>query len=783
MEILEGLNPAQAQAVQAVDGAVLVLAGPGSGKTRVLTHRIAYLIRARGIGPYHILALTFTNKAAREMVSRLRQLIGGDTTRLTIGTFHATCARILRREGHHVGVSSNFVIYDQDDQRRLIASILKDLELDTAMYRPASVLNAISRAKNDLITAQIYRPPTYWHEAVARVFERYEKEKAKNNALDFDDLLLKAEELFRVCEEARDRYRNRYWYILVDEFQDTNKAQYELILRLASDQGNLFVVGDEDQSIYSWRGADFRNVLRFREDFPQARVFLLEQNYRSTGTILEAAQAIISHNSQRVDKTLWTNNEDGRPISLIEAYDQREEAQFVVGEIQRLVSEGICRLGDCAVMYRTNAQSRVLEDACMRHGIPYTLVGATRFYQRREIKDVVSYLRVIHNPRDEVSLLRIINVPARGIGSKTVEQLRSWAGSMGLSMGSALQRMVELSREEGAASKMPFSPRARSVLLAFAQMLAQLVEARAQETLSDLLDAVLEGTGYLSFLRDGTEEGKDRANNVRELFSVTEVHDHLPPELALPTFLEETALVSDTDNLKDEADTATLLTLHMAKGLEYDTVFIVGMEEGICPHSRSMDQPNDMEEERRLCYVGITRAERRLYLLRTFRRTIYGDSSVREPSRFLRDLPAHLTEGNAVPQRLTARVATTARAATTARNATHRDEVRELVSRRRAAVQRALARRRPLNSVENVASAAVGDKGPQRAAAPFASADPGQPAARPSFRPGQRVKHPHFGPGMVVASKVVGDDEEVTVAFEGQGVKRLMASYAKMTKG
>ncbi|HUV93603.1 MAG TPA: UvrD-helicase domain-containing protein [Anaerolineae bacterium] len=770
MDIVEGLNPAQAQAVQAVDGPVLVLAGPGSGKTRVLTHRIAYLIRARGVRPYHILAVTFTNKAAREMVSRLTQLIGSDVSRLTIGTFHATCARILRREARHVGLDSSFVIYDQDDQRRLVASILKDLELDTAMYRPASVLNAISRAKNDLITAQTYSPPTYWHEAVARVFEQYEKEKAKNNALDFDDLLLKAEELFRVCEEVRDRYRNRYSYMLVDEFQDTNKAQYELILRLASQRRNIFVVGDEDQSIYSWRGADFRNVLRFREDFPQARVFLLEQNYRSTRTILEAAQAIISHNSQREDKKLWTENEDGCAISLIEAYDQREEAQFVVGEMEHLVSQRLCRYGDCAVMYRTNAQSRVLEDACVRHGIPYTLIGATRFYLRREIKDVLSYLRVIYNPHDEVSLLRIINVPARGIGGKTIEQLRSWAGSMGLSMGSALQRMVELSREKGAESEMPFSPRSRSVLLAFAQRLAHLVEARAQLTLSGLLDAVLERTGYLSFLRDGTEEGEERANNVRELFSVTEVLDHLPPELALPTFLEETALVSDTDNLKDEADTATLLTLHMAKGLEYDTVFIVGMEEGICPHSRSMDQPDEMEEERRLCYVGVTRAERRLYLLRTFRRTIYGDSDVREPSRFLGDIPTHLTEGNAVPQRLPARAATTA-------GNTVRREVRELMSGRRAVVQRARARRRLL---ENAASATIEAEGPQRAAVPFAPADPGQPAARPSFHPGQSVRHPVFGPGMVVASKVVGDDEEVTVAFEGQGVKRLMASYAKM---
>ncbi len=765
MDILEGLNPAQADAVQCIEGPVLVVAGPGSGKTRVLTHRIAYLVRVCDVRPYRILAVTFTNKAAREMISRLRNLIGEATSQLTVGTFHATCVRILRREADYLEIDRNFVIYDADDQQRLVRRILKDLDLDTKIYGPSSVQGAISRAKNDLITPETYRPPTYWHEAVARVFERYEERKGENNALDFDDLLQKAEELFSKHEEVRRRYQERYLYILVDEFQDTNKAQYQLVHHLAGERENVFVVGDEDQSIYSWRGADYRNVLRFRSDFDDTKICMLEQNYRSTQTILDAAQAVIDHNAQRIQKNLWTDNEEGEPLQIFEAYDEREEAEYVVNAIQKLVSRGRCSFGDCAVMYRTNAQSRALEDAFVRHSVPYKLVGSVRYYQRREIKDVLAYLRLIHNPEDDMSLRRIINVPKRGIGPKTQQQLGAWAARQGLSMGEALQRLVEISQREGGIDSTPFSTRAGNVLLPFGEMLCELIEASGDRTLSELVHMILEKTGYLTALRDGTEEGHERAENILELFSVTERYDDLAPESALPAFLEEVTLSTDVDQLDWEADAVTLLTLHAAKGLEFDAVFMVGLEEGICPHSRSMDDPGEMEEERRLCYVGITRARKYLHLVRTFRRTLYGRSEVREASRFLGDIPSHLVAGNG---------ASRVEKKGTEEPMADRRRRRELLSQRRSKVDRFREKRESKTSDQGKK-----ERKPRRQEKPQASPEP----AEPRFQPGEAVVHPIFGPGTVVSSKSVGDDEEVTVAFEDKGVKRLMASYAKLERG
>jgi DNA helicase-2/ATP-dependent DNA helicase PcrA len=762
-----------------------VLAGPGSGKTRVLTHRIAYLISECGVPPYRVLAVTFTNKAAQEMISRLHSLIGESAKRLTMGTFHAACVRILRREARHLGIRANFVIYDADDQRRLVARILSDLGLDDKAYRPAPVHSVISRAKNDLITAETYRPPTYWHEAVARVFPRYEALKAESNALDFDDLLVRTEELFREHDDVRRQYQERYMHILVDEFQDTNKAQYELVRHLAGDRRNVFVVGDEDQSIYSWRGADFRNVKRFRSDYPDAKVFLLEQNYRSTQTILDAAQAIISRNSERTAKELWTDNGEGPLIRAFEAYSEREEAEYVVGEIQRLVSGGICKFGDCAVMFRTNAQSRAIEDAFVRHALPYKLVGALRFYRRREIKDVLSYLRVIHNPDDELSLARIINVPRRGIGAKTMAELAAWAAQLGLSTGGALQHLVHLADQDQGMESVPLPTRARRLLLDFGEMLAEFTRARTERSLSGLLEFVLERTDYLTLLRDGTEEGEERASNVRELFSAVGRHDAVSPEVALPAFLEEVSLVSDVDELNWESDAATLLTLHSAKGLEFDTVFIVGMEEGICPHSRSMDSPTDMEEERRLCYVGITRAKRNVCLVHSFRRTLFGKSDTREPSRFLTDIPPRLIEGNIVRRSVSVESSRVVPMT--------RDQRRTLISHRRASVQRAMelhrgARasveaRRPGRSTRKPlrASNLDGETEGDTQSETQGEIEPRRPLkAAASFLPGQSVTHPIFGVGTVIASKVVGDDEEVSVAFEGRGIKRLMASYAKL---
>ncbi len=644
-DLFEGLNADQVRAVQGGDGPVLVLAGPGSGKTRVLTHRIAYLLRERGVRPYNVLAVTFTNKAAREMKGRLLRLCGDAADQLTMGTFHAVCVRILRREAAHLGLGANFVILDADDQRRLIGQVLKELNVDSKQYQPSAVHGVISRAKNDLINAEDYRPPTYWHEAVARAFVMYDQRKAESNALDFDDLLLKTAELFRDHDEVRAAYQRRYSHILVDEFQDTNKAQYELVGSLAQAHKNLYVVGDEDQSIYSWRGADFRNVLRFKQDYPEARVYLLQQNYRSSKTILDAAQAVISHNRQRYDKKLWTENEVGVPVHLFEGYEEREEAAFVVGEIQRLRAEGRSDYGDCAVMFRTNAQSRALEEAFMRQGVPYTVIGAIRFYERKEIKDVLSYLRLIYNPADTLSLMRVFNAPPRGIGPKTVSALGEWAAGLGLSMGQALLHLATLQREQGDLTNTPFSARAGRLLAEFGQLLTDLTTLSHQTTLSELLLAVVNQSGYLASLQDHTDEGEDRVNNVHELLSVTGEYNDVAPETALAAFLESVALVSDVDEVGRVAEAVTLQTLHTAKGLEFETVFMVGMEEGLCPHSRSMDDPDAMEEERRLCYVGMTRAKRNLYLLRTFRRTLYGNSETREPSRFLKDIPPQLCDG------------------------------------------------------------------------------------------------------------------------------------------
>lgn len=729
VDLLSELNPAQREAVEALDGPMLILAGPGSGKTRVLTYRIAYLVKQCGIDPYNLMAVTFTNKAAKEMRSRLDRLIGQQQLeRLTIGTFHAICARILRREAQAIDLPSNFIIYDQDDQLGLIRQALRELNLDDKLYRPAAIQAAISRAKRSMLTPEEYHPLTYWHEVARRVYSRYQQLLRANNALDFDDLLMFAVHLFTKHPPILEKYHRRYAYVLVDEFQDTDSAQYELLRLLTASRKNLFVVGDEDQSIYGWRGADFRNILRFRKDYPEARVVLLEQNYRSTKNILEAARHVIALNTQRTDKRLWTSNEAGLPITVHEAYDEQEEAEFTVNEIENLVAKRVLRLRDCAVMYRTNAQSRVLEEAFLRHGIPYKLVGATRFYERREIKDVLAYLRLIHNPYDDVSLKRILNVPPRGIGDKTRELLEKWAEAHHVPLYTALQLLKEestTSSEAVATGEPPsasigslFDSRSSKSLLSLLTLLDKLIAAREESSVLQLLDKLLADSGYAQYIRDGTEEGEERWENIQELRSVAQEYAHLPPDTALTTFLEDVALVSDVDNLREEVDAVTLLTLHMAKGLEFDTVFIVGFEEGILPHSRSLEEPEEMEEERRLCYVGMTRAKRRLYLTYTFRRTRFGNQARSSPSRFLRDIPSRLIQGT-----------TTVSAP--------------------APLQAEAGQTRSSRSLSG------------------------------SFRPGDRVKHPQFGEGIVVNSQMRGGDEEVLVAFAGKaGIKRLLTSLA-----
>lgn len=762
MDILSSLNPAQQQAVKIVHGPVLVLAGPGSGKTRVLTHRVAYLIGERHIAPYNILAVTFTNKAAREMRERLIKLIGEARAQdLTIGTFHATCARFLRRDGERVGLSRGFAIYDEDDQTALIKQILKEMNLDDKKYKPGAVLGTISKAKNELIEPENYVPASYWHEVVGRVYQRYQQLLATNNAVDFDDLLMATVRLFRENPDVLERYQNRYVYLHVDEFQDTNIAQYELMKLLACKDQNLFCVGDEDQSIYGWRGADYRNVLRFSQDFPNAQVCLLEQNYRSTQTILDVAQAIIRKNKSRHKKKLWTENPKGIPITIWEAYDQDEEASMVVDEIARLAKQGY-RPRDCAVFYRTNFQSRALEAAFTRRGMPYQLIGALRFYQRREVKDILAYLRLIANPDDSVAFNRVLNVPPRGIGRNTMDNLARWADKLNVSPYAMLQMLKTQTKDEGQKTNSPaprpsslpadtFDSRARKSLLAFVNLLDELRAARAEQKLTELVKLILQKTAYEDYIVDGTPEGEDRWQNVRELVNATKKYASEPAEITLPQFLEEAALIADIDTMRDDVDAPTLMTLHTAKGLEFRVVFMVGLEEGLFPHSRSFDEPAQMEEERRLCYVGITRAKERLYLVHSFRRSFYGNTEPSEPSRYLADIPQHLIAG-----------ATLGRSGQGSKKSS--DDHRASSSRQR----------RGDDTDDNDFEM---DETPPRQTRSHSS----RTAAR-QFNAGDQVMHPTFGAGVVIASKITGTDEEVQVAFPGIGVKRLVVRYANLQR-
>jgi DNA helicase-2/ATP-dependent DNA helicase PcrA len=724
--LLDGLNPAQQRAVTTTEGPVLVLAGPGSGKTRVLTYRVAHLIQALGVRPWRVMAVTFTNKAAREMKSRLVELIGNaDLSNLTIGTFHAICVRLLRREAATLDLDRNFVIYDDSDQQSLIRQAIKELDINDKLYRPRAMHTIISRAKTNLFGPHEYVPRTYKEEVARRVYARYQDLLAQSNALDFDDLLMRVVLAFRKQPEIAAKYQHRYRYVLVDEFQDTNTVQYELVRQFSGGSGNLFVVGDEDQSIYAFRGADFHNVLRFEKDCPDAVKILLEQNYRSTQTILDAANAVIAPNIQRTPKALFTRRAKGTPLYVHEAYDENQEGRWVVQTIQQLEEQGMAP-GSCAIMYRTNAQSRALEEAFLAQGMPYKLVGATRFYARREIKDLMAYLRIIHNPYDAVSLSRVINVPPRAIGAKTRSGLDAWAASMGVPVYDALQELAG-----GAA--VPISPGGRKALLRFYEMWKAWRASRAQFSALELLDQVIEQAGYGAYLRDGSDEGEERWENVLELRAVAAGYSSLPVEESLITFLEEVSLVSDVDNL-DETDAPTLLTLHSAKGLEFDVVFIVGLDDKLLPHSRSFDDPDAMEEERRLFYVGVTRARDHLYLLHTFRRSMYGSSELSEASRFLADVPAHLKVdvGAYAPQQ-----AGVTLPRSRSRPGLERDQV---TSRRRG----------------------TGEPGP--------------------FKSGEKVRHTFFGEGMVIEVKQRGGDWDVTVAFRGRGIKTLAAGFANLEK-
>ncbi len=756
MSLFDELNEAQRIAVTAEPGPVLVLAGPGSGKTRVLIYRIAYLIQELKVKPWHIMAVTFTNKAAREMRHRVEDLLGGQPRGLLMGTFHATCVRILRRETDVLtDYDRDFVIFDTSDQQQVVKQALKDLNLDDKKFPPNKMLNGISNAKNELITPEIYASSDYISEVTRRVYEQYQLILKANNAMDFDDLLMNTVLLFDERPDILQKYQERYQHILVDEFQDTNTTQYRLLKQFAGLHSNLFVVGDSDQSIYKWRGADFRNIQRFREQFPEAQQVLLEQNYRSTQTILDAAKAVIKRNPNRVHKELFTDRQGGELLELREAYNEHEEAEYILDRIQSLMLEGYSG-GDMAVMYRTNAQSRVLEETFLRVGLPYRLVGATAFYRRREVKDVIAYLRVAHNLADSVSFGRILNVPPRGIGAKTRLNFLEWAGNSGLSPAEAL---LKLNRED--ALNHPFSGRALNALGRFGEMLNGWVMLREKLTVVELLDVILEQVGYREYLDDGTHEGQERWENVIELRSAAGEES----DLGLSEFLEQVALVSEADNLEEKPNATTLLTLHAAKGLEFPIVFLTGLEDGLLPHSRSLEDGEELAEERRLFYVGMTRAKDRVYLSHAFRRTFYGDSSVSTPSRFLDDIPYELIDGDSM-------------------------SVRRQNSKSQASSWSSSG------SWDSFAGAYSGGHSPSywlesrpgsknlppsRASEPESPfADERPPGSEARYETGQKVRHAKFGEGTVIESKQVGGDEEVTVAFPGEGIKKLAASFAKL---
>ena len=725
-DILANLNAAQKEAVETIAGPVLILAGPGSGKTRVIIHRIAYLINVCGVSSRNIIAVTFTNKAAREMQERLSQLAATASQGITMGTFHAICAKILRMEGNAIGIDRGFVIYDQADQLSLVKRSMAELNLDPKQYSPAAILGQISTAKSKAYKPKDYiqRGRSYFEEVVGRVYERFQERLKASNALDFDDLLMRTVELFAAHEEVLERFQSRYVHVMVDEFQDTNTVQYTLVKMLADKYRNLCVVGDPDQSIYSWRSADLRNILSFEKDYPDAKTIILAQNYRSTKTIIESASAVIAASKQRRAKQLFTENEKGAPVTLAEAYNEQEEAQFVVNEIERLVSCGDAALRDIAIMYRTNAQSRALEEAFIRYGMAYKLVAGTRFYERREVKDIIAYLRLILNPSDDISLMRAINIPPRGIGERTVADLSGWAKRQGLSLYEAISRIEECDKAE---PKL-FTPRAAKQLIGFQKMIDALCQKVDTIKLVALFDSLTECIGYKEYLLT-FPDGEDRWENVVELRGVVHDYNELLPEEALSALLEGVALVSDVDSLIETADTVTLITLHQAKGLEFPIVFIVGMEEGILPHIRSFDAPEQMEEERRLCYVGITRAKRRVYLVRAFRRNMMGGSDVNAPSRFLKDIPAELTCG--------------ARPWKVEKPIFHQRE-RELDW---------------MNEPEFCDDQSLVE-----------------------LKAGDNVCHPQFGRGTVINANPVRGDVEVIVTFRGVGVKKLLLSLAKLEK-
>jgi DNA helicase-2/ATP-dependent DNA helicase PcrA len=816
-QILKALNPEQARAVTTTQGPLLILAGAGSGKTRVLAHRIAYLVGVDGVPPWRILAVTLTNKAAAELRERIISLVGEGGRDVQAGTFHALCARVLRRDGEAIGISRRFVIYDTDDQTALMKQILKEQDLPlTGEFRPSAVLGAISRAKNEMLdpTFLAEHAANHRERTLARLATRYQERLTAARALDFDDLLLEAVRLFDEAPEVLARYQDRWRYLHVDEYQDTNRAQYLWVKALAARYGNLAVVGDDDQSIYSWRGADLRNILDFERDWPNATVVKLERNYRSTQLILDAAHAVVSRNTARKDKKLWTDLAGGLKIQRFEAYNEDEESEWIARQVEGLIggrgtaltrradesdADTRFRARDIAVMYRMNAQSRAIEESFLRYGLRYQLIGGTRFYARREVKDALAYLRILRSDTDSVSFERIINVPARSIGDKTVEALRAAAAAPDPATGESGSYWSAI--ERGAAGELPIlGARTRVALAEFASLVRRLRSRIGVLPLPELLDDVLEASGYRAMLADGSEDGEERWANLLELREVTTRYDDLEPEDALDRLLEETALVADQDAYEGDADAVTLITLHAAKGLEFPVVFIAGLEEGLFPHSRALDDERQLEEERRLAYVGITRAKRRLYLSHAWRRATWGMGQAAVPSRFLLEIPAELMIGPRLGgideperdldldlvfgQRRTTRFNTPTRGPGPAyrqgsgRPGAPADGETFRPSRDLAARRDAFEAGAPSGSLATVDRAvAAGTAGPVSVRPPR----PVIPGER-QFRDGDRVRHGRWGDGIVVTSKLTRSDEEITVVFKDPSIgrKTMLASLANL---
>jgi len=720
--LLESLNPVQAEAVLRTEGPVLIVAGAGSGKTRALTHRIAFLIRERSVSPYSILAITFTNKAAREMADRVEGLVGERVSRgMWILTFHSACARILRREHAHLGLPAAFTIYDEGDTERLLTQVLRDLNLDPKRYPPRAMSAAIGKAKDHVVSAEEFASAAgnFYEQTIAGVYRAYEERKRAAGALDFDDLIVQTVRLFRDHPEVLEHYQERFRYLLVDEYQDTNRAQYQLVNLLAAKHHNVCVVGDADQGVYSWRGATIQNLLDFERDHPDAAVFLMEQNYRSTKAILDVANSLIFHNLQRKPKSLWTEGEQGEPPVRFRAENEHEEALFVAEEIHRLVDEDVYRYSDVAVFYRTNAQSRVLEDVFMRAGLPYKVVGGVRFYQRKEVKDVLAYLRLLVNPQDVVSARRVINTPKRGIGDQTVAALEGFAQTEGVPFLEACRRVDEIG---------VLGVRAKGAVAGFTEVMGRLHEARDSGAgPARMVEAAATESGYMLDLEsERTIEAEGRIENLKELGGVANEFEARFPDEGLAGFLEQVALVSEQDEYDEEASSVTLMTLHNAKGLEFPVVFVIGMEDGVFPHYRSMGDSAELEEERRLAYVGITRARERLYLTHAWSRALFGTTSYNPPSRFLSEIPSDLL--------------------------------------------------RELEEDSESGGAVIGGGSRIREAVTTGRREPVRVAA------GDTVLHDRWGEGVVLSVSGSGSDAEATVIFEDAGQKRLLLAYAPLRK-